>query len=517
LALRLGLARGTPAAAHAERRDLLAAAFEAALAADEVARDLRRAEGAEAAARARVATGLAVVAPGHGTGDPVLAARALRAELEERGRRIASRGQAARLVARMAEECRLREAAQAASEAALAASLAGLWCEGRGADEMLRLIEGLGELGDAQRQAEERAHRVAQLRAALAAFDSRAAELRRVLDTGPGEGAAATLRQARARKDAAGEIARAIGSAVEARDRAAATLRDQAQIVRLREGAIADLLRGQAVEAGDPVEAIYLLADRDALRARRAEKGGEREAAGQGIDREALTEEEAETDPVRTAALEEAVRLAGEDRDAAFHRRGEAQSALDAAQRAAGGAELAQERAALLEGVREEARRAAVARIGLMAASGALRRLREDRRGPMLTATERAFSRMTGGEWQRLETQPTGTGERLVGIRSGVAVGAEAMSTGTRGQLYLALRVAGHADFAQRFGPLPFVTDDILETFDDARAAAALTLTAEMGRLGQAIMFTHHRHLVALGREVVPGVNVIDMAKDAPA
>ena len=105
-----------------------------------------------------------------------------------------------------------------------------------------------------------------------------------------------------------------------------------------------------------------------------------------------------------------------------------------------------------------------------MAASGALARLREDRRGPMLQSAEAAFDRMTGGEWVRLGTQPTGTGERLVGIRDGEAVAADAMSTGTRGQLYLALRVAGHDDFVRRYGPLPFVTDDILEALFPAPA-----------------------------------------------
>jgi uncharacterized protein YhaN len=129
----------------------------------------------------------------------------------------------------------------------------------------------------------------------------------------------------------------------------------------------------------------------------------------------------------------------------------------------------------------------------------------------MLKATERAFSEMTRGEWQRLEAQPTGSGERLVGVRDGAAVSADAMSTGTRGQLYLALRVAGHADFINRYGPLPFVTDDILETFDDERAAAALRLTGELGRTGQAIMFTHHRHLVEMARQAIPQAGVIEL------
>lgn len=85
------------------------------------------------------------------------------------------------------------------------------------------------------------------------------------------------------------------------------------------------------------------------------------------------------------------------------------------------------------------------------------------------------------------------------------------MSTGTRAQLHLALRVAGHADFVARHGPLPFVTDVVLETFDDTRASATPALMAEMGRLGQAIMFTHHRHLVTLAWDEMPGLRVIEL------
>ncbi|SDY28598.1 DNA repair exonuclease [Citreimonas salinaria] len=161
--------------------------------------------------------------------------------------------------------------------------------------------------------------------------------------------------------------------------------------------------------------------------------------------------------------------------------------------------------------LRVQARRAAETRIGLIAAAGAMRRLREERRGFMLDATQAAFVRMTGGEWERLETRPAGAHERLVGIRNGAAVGADAMSTGTRAQLYLALRVAGHADFVARNGPLPFIADDVLETFDDTRARATLALMAEMGRLGQAVMFTHHRHLVAMAQAEIPDLRVIEL------
>lgn len=149
--------------------------------------------------------------------------------------------------------------------------------------------------------------------------------------------------------------------------------------------------------------------------------------------------------------------------------------------------------------------------IGAAAARTALRRLGENRRGPMLADTEAAFRRLTGGVWSRLDTWVQGQDERLVGVSEGHSVPADGMSTGTRAQLYLALRIAGHAAFVRDAGPLPFVTDDILESFDDQRAAAALDLTAELGTRGQAILFTHHAHLVEMARTRISGVRVIEL------
>lgn len=145
---------------------------------------------------------------------------------------------------------------------------------------------------------------------------------------------------------------------------------------------------------------------------------------------------------------------------------------------------------------------------GLLAARIALRRFRQSHRGAMIEATEGAFARITGGRWPRLDIQSQGTTERLVGVRNGEPVAVSAMSTGTQGQLYL----AGHAAFVAEHGPLPFITDDIHETFDDERAKAALQLAAAMGERGQTILFTHHRHLVDLARAAIPSVRVIELA-----
>jgi len=129
-----------------------------------------------------------------------------------------------------------------------------------------------------------------------------------------------------------------------------------------------------------------------------------------------------------------------------------------------------------------------------------------------LRDVEEAFVAMTTPAWTGVDVWSQAEGEKLVGILpDGSSVPVERMSTGTMGQLYFALRLAGYRSFAQEPGPLPMILDDIMETFDDTRARAALQLCAEIGVNGQAILFTHHAHLVELARDSIKGVAVVDM------
>ena len=91
---------------------------------------------------------------------------------------------------------------------------------------------------------------------------------------------------------------------------------------------------------------------------------------------------------------------------------------------------------------------------------------------------------------------------------SGGAKEADQLSKGTRFQLYLALRVAGYHEFVRARAPLPFIADDIMETFDDFRAEEAFGLLAGMAREGQVVYLTHHGHLCDVARKVSPGVRI---------
>lgn len=76
------------------------------------------------------------------------------------------------------------------------------------------------------------------------------------------------------------------------------------------------------------------------------------------------------------------------------------------------------------------------------------------------------------------------------------------LSKGTRFQLYLALRAAAHEQLVAQGTCLPFFCDDIFETFDEDRTSAACRVMEQIGRTGQAIYLTHHRHVVDIARKV---------------
>ncbi|MEM5584670.1 AAA family ATPase [Roseibium sp. AS2] len=287
----------------------------------------------------------------------------------------------------------------------------------------------------------------------------------------------------------------------------ALTVRDEAQTQ------LENLFEGQGGDDLPPTERAEHLAERDELRQGRANADQLRNEARNGVDHTLFDEELARLpNATRGAELQQELDDAQTIRDAARDLSNEKKRLYDEAYNAADNSALITEQATILEELRSSARQAAVAKLGVLAARGALRGLAAERRSTMLKDVEDAFVTITAKEWEKVEVWGETEGEKLVGIKKDESrVPVEKMSTGTMGQLYFALRLAGYRSFARDPGPLPMILDDIMETFDDARASAALNLCAEIGRSGQAIIFTHHAHLVELARKSIPGVSVVDM------
>jgi uncharacterized protein YhaN len=84
---------------------------------------------------------------------------------------------------------------------------------------------------------------------------------------------------------------------------------------------------------------------------------------------------------------------------------------------------------------------------------------------------------------------------------NGVEVSPEQLSTGTREQLFLAIRLAYVDQYRKSAEALPIVLDDVLVNFDAPRARATLAALTRFGRDVQVLLFTCHEHVVDLARD----------------
>lgn len=213
-----------------------------------------------------------------------------------------------------------------------------------------------------------------------------------------------------------------------------------------------------------------------------------------------LTVEGEALSKAREAAAQEDTRL--EQELAAISRPG---TVLDAAERR-------QAAAASLCRIAEEALCHHAAACLLAEALDRLRRL--DDTDSLLTRIGAVFARLTGQTYQGVAADEDEDGTPFL-----VAVEADGttrktvaeLSEGTRDQLFLSLRLVKVEDYARDAAPLPFIADDILQTFDDERSRYTLEALIALSHHVQVIVLTHHAHVAAMARAIGPTINVVDL------
>jgi len=224
------------------------------------------------------------------------------------------------------------------------------------------------------------------------------------------------------------------------------------------------------------------------------------------VDAEAFLEKEtsdSEALKVEVARLDSELADHDEMVSELFHMYQTAHNALASVSGDADVARIEESRRTELLHIKEQADRYLALSIGALAAEDALRAFRDRHRSSMMKRAGRAFATITRNAFTDLTTTPGKDGELLVGLKAGSgSMAASEMSKGTCFQLYLALRIAGYAEFVQDREALPFFADDILETFDDDRSAETFRLLSEMAHQGQVIYLTHHRHLCDIAEQV---------------
>jgi uncharacterized protein YhaN len=152
-------------------------------------------------------------------------------------------------------------------------------------------------------------------------------------------------------------------------------------------------------------------------------------------------------------------------------------------------------------------------RSGSLVAEHGIRAYRDKHRSAMMNRASEAFRLITRDEYTGLAARPDKDRETLIGLsRHGGSKLAVEMSKGTQFQLYLALRLAGYEEFATARPSVPFIADDIMETFDELRSEEVFRLFGQMAQVGQVIYFTHHRHLCEIASQVVPQTHTHEIA-----
>lgn len=224
---------------------------------------------------------------------------------------------------------------------------------------------------------------------------------------------------------------------------------------------------------------------------------------------EARAEQQALTQRISEAATE-AARLRAE-RDALHADDGVAQAAQD--QQAA----IAQ-----LGQTLEDALLAQVAASLLDAAMGQLQEAGDD---ALLRRIGGVFAALTEGAYPAVQSREDEKGLAHLVIRRREFpeedTPVEALSEGTRDQLFLALRLVAIEDQVAGGTTLPFLGDDILQSFDDGRAAAAFRTLLDFSQTTQVILLSHHRHLAELAAATLPPgalhLQSLDQAIPVPA
>ena len=130
------------------------------------------------------------------------------------------------------------------------------------------------------------------------------------------------------------------------------------------------------------------------------------------------------------------------------------------------------------------------------------RRVREEHQPEVLREAGHSLTLLTGGRYDRLLVDEDGGGFHLAGPAAPRPIAlASPLSTGTREQVYLALRLALLRPLEGRGESLPLSLDEVLVNWDSSRRARGLDLIAQTARQRQVFFFTCHESMASEAEE----------------
>ena len=169
------------------------------------------------------------------------------------------------------------------------------------------------------------------------------------------------------------------------------------------------------------------------------------------------------------------------------------------------------QRNTMLEQLREHAREWSRLTIAELLLEKTRQKFERERQPSVIRHAQGFFSNVTGQRYQRLYA-PIGEQTITVMDSTGASKQPDALSRGTREQLYLALRFGLIREFGEHAERLPVVVDEALVNFDPERARLAAESFAVLSQTNQVLVFTCHPATRDAFKEAA-GAQVLDISQ----
>ncbi len=141
----------------------------------------------------------------------------------------------------------------------------------------------------------------------------------------------------------------------------------------------------------------------------------------------------------------------------------------------------------------------------------AIARFERENQPAMLRDVGQLFSKLTRSRYVGLRRKLDEQGTLVLAEANGKSKEPNQLSTGTREQLYLAIRLAYARHYCRENEPLPLAMDDVLVNFDDERAEAALDMLIDLAQEIQVIFLTCHQSTIQRIRSRLPDLEVTQL------
>jgi uncharacterized protein YhaN len=220
---------------------------------------------------------------------------------------------------------------------------------------------------------------------------------------------------------------------------------------------------------------------------------------------------------VRIRDIEEQIARLGKARDELKEEIGSGTAALEAAEADVSAVEAAEDIELAKAEVEDLAKQYMRARLAVAVVRRAMERYRRLHQNPLLERANQLFARFTLGSFVELFVDhDENDGAVLVGRqRDRRLKRVHQMSSGTREQLFLSLRIAAIERYIATAAAVPVIFDDAFLESDDKRSEKIFEVLAEVAEITQVVVLTHRQQLAELGQRVLGGRLAVHQLPDA--